>query len=73
MTQKKRKDVYIATNLLETMINYNNPTRAESNDIYSTLKQGAKGLVLAAETAIGSFPVDCVKFMKRCITIYKKN
>ena len=49
------------------------PTRAESNDIYSTFRQGAKGLVLAAETAIGSFPVDCVKFMKRCITIYKKN
>ena len=35
--------------------------------------QGAKGLVLAAETAIGSFPVDCVKFMKKCIMIYKKN
>ena len=65
--------VFVATNLLETMVTQKSPTRAESNDIYSTLKQGAKGLVLAAETAIGSFPVDCVKFMKRCILIYKKN
>ena len=55
------------------MINSNEPTRAESNDIYSTLKQGAKGLVLAAETAIGSYPLDCIKFLRKCIKIYKKN
>ena len=29
------------------------PTRGEANDIYSSLEIGAKGLVLAAETAIG--------------------
>ena len=58
---------YVATNLLETMIKESQPTRAESHDIYSTLKQGAKGLVLAAETAIGTSPIDCVKFLKRCI------
>ena len=27
----------------------------------------AKGLVLAAETAIGKDPVACVKFLKKCI------
>ena len=73
VSTKYKRPTYVATNLLETMVTQRSPTRAESNDIYSTLKQGAKGLVLAAETAIGSFPVDCVKFMKRCITIYKKN
>ena len=35
------------------MINSKEPTRAESNDIYNSLYDGAKGLVLAAETAIG--------------------
>ena len=49
------------------MIEKSQPTRAESNDIYSSLKQGAKGLVLAAETAIGKNPVDCVIFIKKCI------
>lgn len=73
VSNKYKRPTYVATNLLETMVTQRSPTRAESNDIYSTLKQGAKGLVLAAETAIGSFPVDCVKFLKRCITIYKKN
>ena len=48
------------------------PTRAESHDIYASLKQGAKGLVLAAETAIGQDPVSCVRFLKKCINSYKK-
>ena len=64
--------VYVATNLLETMIKENQPTRAESHDIFSTLKQGASGLVLAAETAVGINPVGCVKFIKKSINVYKK-
>ena len=70
-TKPIRKPVYVATNLLENMIENSQPTRAESNDIYSSLKQGAKGLVLAAETAIGKDPVNCVVFLKKCINIYK--
>ena len=65
--KNKKKPLYVATNLLETMVKENNPTRAESHDIYSTLNQGVHGLVLAAETAIGKDPVECVKFLKRCI------
>ena len=77
--KKSGKEVFVATNLLETMINTNNPTRAESNDIYSSLFAGCKGLVLAAETAIGKFPLECVIFLKKCINafnnrqIYVKN
>jgi pyruvate kinase len=68
-----KKPVYIATNLLENMIEKSEPTRAESNDIYSSLKQGAKGLVLAAETAIGKNPIDCIIFIKKCIkSFYSK-
>ena len=54
------------------MIKENQPTRAESQDIFSTLKQGASGLVLAAETAIGINPVGCVKFLKKSINVYRK-
>ena len=71
ITKKMRKPTYVATNLLETMINDSSPTRAESHDIYSSLKQGARGLVLAAETAIGIDPVNCVKFLKKCINNFK--
>ena len=64
---KLKIPTYIATNLLETMIKESLPTRAESHDIFSSLNQGCAGLVLAAETAIGSSPIECVKFLKRCI------
>lgn len=69
--KKIGKKVYIATNLLETMINSNEPTRAESNDVYSSIESGCSGLVLAAETAIGKYPVECVKFLKKCIKVIK--
>ena len=38
------------------------PTRAEANDIYSSLEMGANSLVLAGETAMGQHPINCVKF-----------
>lgn len=72
-TKKFNKPVYIATNLLENMIKESQPTRAESHDIYSSLKEGAKGLVLAAETAIGNDPIKCVEFLKKCIKIFNLN
>ncbi len=59
--------VYVATNLLESMVHQKTPTRAEVNDIMNTLLDGADGLVLAAETAIGSYPVECVAMIKRMI------
>jgi ATP sulfurylase len=53
--------VYVATNLLDSMIEGLQPNRAEINDITSTLFNGASGLVLAAETAIGKHPVEVVR------------
>ena len=69
---KKNKNVYVATNFLESMIINNYPTRAEVNDIYNTIEMGAKGLVLAAETAIGKNPIECVKILKKIIKVFKK-
>ena len=54
------------------MIKETQPTRAESHDVYSTLKEGAQGLVLAAETAIGVDPVGCVKFLKKDVLTFLK-
>ncbi len=67
----KNKKVFIATNLLESMIVNNYPTRAEANDIYSCIEMGADGLVLAAETAIGKNPIECIKFVKEMINQFK--
>ena len=71
-SKKAKKKVYVATNFLESMINESSPTRGEVNDIYSTLEQGANGLVLAAETAIGKYPIECVEILKRIIKNFNK-
>jgi len=49
------------------MINSGAPTSAESNDVASTLLMGVSGLVLAAETAIGHYPVESVKMIASII------
>ncbi len=64
--------IYVATNLLESMIHAPMPTRAEVNDVFNTLADGADGLVLAAETAIGAHPIECAKMIAKVIQQYAK-
>jgi pyruvate kinase len=66
------RPVYVATNLLESMITNPNPTIAEANDIANTLLDGAHGLVLAAETAIGIDPVGAVDMIRRFIDAFER-
>ena len=66
------RKVYVATNLLESMITHPTPTRAEVNDIYNTLLDGADGLVLAAETAIGAHPIACASMVVKMIQNFEK-
>ena len=70
--KKNRKNVYVATNFLESMIDKPFPTRAEANDIYSSLEMGADGLVLAAETAVGKYPIESVEFLIKVIKKFNK-
>jgi pyruvate kinase len=69
-TKHFNKDAFVATNLLESMIDNPVPNRAEINDIYNTLLDGASGLVLAAETAIGKYPVASISIVKNVINFY---
>jgi pyruvate kinase len=67
-----RKPLYVATNLLESMVLNSRPTVAEVNDVANTLLDGAHGLVLAAETAIGVDPVGAVDMVKRAIEAFER-
>lgn len=64
--------VNVATNLLESMVQSQRPTRAEVNDVINTLIDGADGLVLAAETAIGRHPIGCVGMIRALIEQYEQ-
>lgn len=65
--------VYVATNLLESMVTRRGPTRAEVNDVISTLQEGADGLVLAAETAIGKHPVEAARMIVTLLKEYERS
>ena len=65
--KKANKGVYVATNLLESMISNRKPTRAEVHDIINTIVDGAYGLTLAAETAIGKYPLGCINMLNKVI------
>jgi pyruvate kinase len=67
------RPVYVATNLLESMVSNRNPTIAEANDVANTLLDGVHGLVLAAETAIGRDPVGIVRMISRMIRAFESS
>ena len=54
------------------MVEIQLPTRAETNDVVSTLEMGACGLVLAAETAIGNYPLKCVEMIAKLIDEFER-
>jgi pyruvate kinase len=66
------RPVFVATNLLESMVLSRLPTVAEANDIANTLLDGVHGLVLAAETAIGRDPVKAVDMVARAIRAFER-
>ncbi|KAL5070249.1 hypothetical protein RYX36_021136 [Vicia faba] len=53
--RQQNKSVIVASQLLESMVEYPTPTRAEVADISEAVRQYADALMLSGESAIGSF------------------
>jgi len=64
---KLGKPVLIATQLLESMVNNPQPTRSEVVDIMNAVFDSVDAVLLTNETAIGKYPVESVKWLKKIL------
>ncbi len=67
LARRHHRPVHVATQTMASMVEYPRPTRAEVTDVTLALLQGADGILLSDETAVGRYPVETVEWARRIL------
>lgn len=67
LCQKHGRISIVATQMLMSMVDAPEPTRAEVSDIATAVISGADCLMLSEESAMGNYPIEAISTMKRVI------
>ena len=71
-TLEKGKFLVTATEMLLSMVNNPLPTRAEVSDVANAVFENSSAVMLSEETAIGKYPVNAVRMMRKIIVEAEK-
>jgi len=66
------RPVVTATQMLDSMVEHEHPTRAEATDVANAVLDGTDAVMLSSETAIGKYPVTAVRFLDRVLSATEK-